>query len=65
MNIKDLLNLNYYTSALDEFLINYDKQHQSNSSATQRYEKTKYARINRLRDNAEVEQDSNSFWQHF
>jgi hypothetical protein len=65
MNIKDLLNLNYYTSELDEFLMNYDKTHAKCASASQKYEKDKHRRIKRLRDNAEQDSDSNSFWQYF
>jgi hypothetical protein len=52
INIKDFLNLNYYTSEADQFLAEFDKRHKK-LSASQRAEIEKYERIYRLRDHAE------------
>ncbi len=49
LNIKALLGLVYYTSKLDEFLAEYDKNHPA-LSHSQRKERKKYACIDSLRD---------------
>lgn len=65
INLKEFLGLGYYTSELDEFLENFDKNH-PNLSAAQRAEAEKYQRIYRLRDNANATDPKKStFWDKF
>lgn len=63
-NIKKLLNLEFYTSALDLFLAKYRQQHPV-ASHSQHKEIEKYARINQLRDHAESKPVSKKFWNKF
>lgn len=53
INIKTFLGLNYYTSELDEFLTQFNRQHK-HLSRSQMQEKEKYARIYQLRDKTET-----------
>lgn len=64
INIKEFLGLGYYTSELDLFLTEFDKTHPK-SSASQRKEKDKYARIYRLRDNPNQHEPNEKFWDRF
>ena len=63
--LRKFLNLNYYTSDLDQFLSKYRRDHQrlSDSQAT---EKKKYDHISKLRDQ-EVSStaDNKTFWSKF
>ena len=49
INLKALLGLEYYTSELDDFLQQYNKNH-PRLSASQQAEYNKYQLINQLRD---------------
>jgi len=64
INIKAFLNLTYYTSEADQFLVQYDKTHPKDS-ASQRQEIKKYTRIYNLRDNPHPEEKKESFWEAF
>lgn len=64
INIKELLNLTYYTSKIDEFLAEFDKKYPK-LSASQRKEKEKYARIFALRDLPEKAENKQTFWDQF
>lgn len=65
INLKEFLGLGYYTSELDEFLENYDKNH-PRLSASQRTELEKYQRIYSLRDNPEAtDAKKATFWDKF
>jgi hypothetical protein len=65
INIKAWLGLSYFTSALDEFLANFDKSHLK-LSASQRLEKEKYARIYQLRDQAKpATPPTSTIWEQF
>lgn len=64
MNLKEFLGLGFYTSELDRFLAEFDKNHPK-LSASQRKEINKYARLNRLRDNEAASTDEKSFWDKF
>ena len=60
-----IFNLNYYTSKIDEFLMNYDKNH-PNLSRSQTHEKKKFKRIAALRDNPHAaEKKPASGWSQF
>ncbi len=63
INIKEFLGLTYYTSKLDEFLAEYDRNHPQRS-ASQHREITKYARIDTLRDDphAQDREQKESCW---
>ena len=64
INIKEFLGLTYYTSELDQFLLNYDQKH-PRLSASQRAEKDKYTRVYQLRDNPEQAEPKETFWDKF
>lgn len=64
INVRKFLGLEYFTSELDQFLIDFDKSHPK-LSASQRQEKEKYMRINRLRDNPRAIEPEDDFWQNF
>jgi hypothetical protein len=64
ISIREFLGLNYYTSELDQFLIDFDQSH-SKLSASQRAEKEKYARIFELRDNPHQRDAKEHFWDNF
>lgn len=64
INIKELLNLTYYTSKIDEFLSDFDKNNPK-ISISQRKEKEKYARIFALRDNPEERDAKQDLWDQF
>lgn len=64
INIKEFLGLSYYTSELDQFLSDFDKNH-PRLSASQRAEKEKYARLYRLRDNPKQPETDETFWDKF
>ena len=68
INIKSLLNLDYYTSPLDDFLAEFDKNHPKLSSS-QRAEIKKYARIYKLRNDPKPAESKNAlldkFWDKF
>ena len=53
-----------YTSEIDQFLKAFDREHPEKSPA-QQYEITKYARINRLRDQGDETPRARRFWQAF
>lgn len=64
-NLRAFLGLTFYTSELDQFLKNYDKNHPK-LTAAQTAEKTKYERIYRLRDKAlNVTKRATSLWERF
>jgi hypothetical protein len=63
MNIKAFLGLTYYTSELDIFLKEYNKNHPK-LSASQRQEVEKYRKIFEMRDGKTVEQPSD-MWDKF
>ncbi len=63
--LKNWLNLNFFVSKLDQFLMQFDKTHPK-KSASQRKEIEKYARIYRLRDNPHAaQQSSETLWEKF
>jgi hypothetical protein len=65
INLKEFLGLGYYTSELDEFLKNYDKNHPK-FSASQRSEIEKYQRIYHLRDDPQAaDPKKTTFWDKF
>jgi len=64
VNLKELFNLTYYTSKLDQFLIDFDKSH-PRLSASQLAEKEKYDRIYALRDNANQPEPKTTLWDKF
>lgn len=64
INIKSLLNLEYFTSGLDKFLEDFDKTHPK-LSPSQRAEMQKYARIYKLRDNPKHIEHKNELWDKF
>jgi hypothetical protein len=64
MNIKEFLNLTYYISKPDQFLIDFDKTHPK-LSASQLREKEKYERIGRLRDEPSAPSAKSTFWDKF
>lgn len=55
---------NRYVSEIDQFLTEFDNSHPDKSPA-QQYEINKYARVNRLRDNAELTIEKKDVWQDF
>lgn len=63
-NLKEFLGLGYYTSKLDEFLEEFDKNHPQ-LSLSQRQEIDKYRRIYALRDNPEVKDANPMLWDKF
>ena len=64
INIKEFLNLTYYTSDLDIFLAEYENKH-PRISASQRVEMEKYARIFSLRDHPRTEKPASKLWDKF
>lgn len=65
INIREFLNLNFYTSIVDLFLNEFDKKH-TKLSASQRAEQEKYARIYQLRDHPQpTTSDKTRFWNQF
>lgn len=64
LTIKQIFNLTYYTSELDEFLSEFDQFH-GNLSESQQKEQNKYARIYELRDNPHAPVKKTSFWEKF
>jgi hypothetical protein len=62
--IKDLFNKNYYTSKIDEFLAEFDKNH-PRLSRSQRLEKEKYAKIFAKRDKVGTYENKPDFWDQF
>jgi hypothetical protein len=65
INIKKFLNLEFYTSQIDQFLAKYSREHNI-PSESQLKEKQKYARIFKLRDQAEPDTDKkNQIWDKF
>ena len=64
INIKSLLNLDYYTSPLDEFLEEFDETHPKLSNS-QRKEIQKYARIYKLRDDPKQVEAKDTLWDKF
>jgi hypothetical protein len=64
INIREFLGLSYYTSPLDEFLSEFDRNHRK-MSTSQRKEIEKYTRINTLRDNASQSEHKDTFWDKF
>ena len=64
INIKNLLGFTFYTSPLDQFLIDFDKKNPKLSSS-QRAEIKKYARIYKLRDGLDVHEAKTPLWEKF
>jgi hypothetical protein len=65
INIKKFLNLEYYTSQLDQFLAHYRREHR-NLSESQTKEQEKYRSIHKLRDQPESEcNKANKIWHKF
>lgn len=64
INIKEFLGLAYYTSDLDKFLAEFDKNHHK-MSASQRKEVEKYQRIFASRDQAKSSAPKDTFWDAF
>ncbi len=65
INIKKLLNLEFYTSPLDLFLASLRRK-QKTFSASERAERDKYARIFRLRDGKpEPKPEKTRLWDKF
>lgn len=64
INIRAFLGLEYYTSGLDQFLIDFRKAH-PRLSASQRKEKDKYERISEMRDNSHYREPHENFWEKF
>lgn len=62
--LKNLFNLTYYTSELDDFLANFDKNHPK-LSTSQRKEIEKYTRIFNLRDKPNQTELTQEFWDNF
>jgi|WetSurMetagenome_2_1015567.scaffolds.fasta_scaffold281796_3 hypothetical protein len=63
-NIREFLGLGYYTSDLDQFLKEFDKNN-AKLSASQRQEINKYHRIYQLRDKPEQTQPKETLWDQF
>lgn len=62
--IKDFLGLEYFTSEIDQFLIDFDHSHPK-LSESQRKEKDKYQRIYALRDDPRAYIEVDDFWHNF
>jgi hypothetical protein len=58
------LGLDYYISALDQFLTHFDNENQT-LSPSQRLERDKYKRIYQLRDHSDVPPPKKGFWENF
>lgn len=63
INIKEFLNLTYYTSKLDQFLNQF--RHSQHYSASQRAEKNKHDAIFKLRDKSESQETIEKHWDKF
>ena len=63
-NIKTFLGLDYYTSPLDQFLMDFDQSH-PRLSTSQRLETEKYKRIYQLRDHLVSPDQKEIFWTQF
>lgn len=64
INIRKFLGLDYFTSEIDQFIIDFDKSHPK-LSASQRLEKEKFKRIYQLRDNPHAIEQHDDFWHNF
>lgn len=64
INIREFLNLGFYTSEPDQFLSEFDKNNPK-MTASQQAEKEKYARVYQLRDNPLAPVAKTSFWKNF
>lgn len=64
INLRKLLGLEYFTSEIDQFMMDFDQSHPQLSSS-QRREKEKYARIYQLRDNPQASEQLDDFWATF
>jgi len=66
INIRAFLGLTYYTSELDQFLVEFDQQH-PNLSPSQRKENEKYRHIFQLRDNpgSSQHEQTDKLWDNF
>lgn len=64
IDIRALLGLTYYTSKIDEFLMDFDKSH-PRLSASQREEVEKYNRVYKLRDDTHAHDQQDKFWDQF
>jgi len=64
INIREFLGLGYYTSELDNFLVEFDKT-KHKLSASQRKEVDKYNRVFAMRDNPQQSKDQETFWDQF
>lgn len=64
LNLKEFFGLTYYISALDQFLIHFDRENPKLSDS-QRKEKEKYTRIYQLRDNPNQPIFKEKFWDNF
>ena len=64
INFKKSLGLDYYISALDQFLTHFDTENQK-LSPSQRQERAKYKRIFELRDHSNVTTPKKGFWENF
>ncbi|OGT60168.1 MAG: hypothetical protein A3E85_04240 [Gammaproteobacteria bacterium RIFCSPHIGHO2_12_FULL_45_12] len=65
MNLREFFNLTYYTSKLDTFLKQFDREHPA-LSASQRREKEKYDRLYTLRDQATHQpKPETHLWENF
>ena len=62
--IKTFLGLDFYTSELDDFLMDFDKRHPQ-LSRSQRMELDKYKRVYERRDKPEEPSADKSFWAGF
>lgn len=63
-NIKEFFKLTYYTSELDQFLADYDKNH-PRFSASRRQEIEKHRRVAALRDKPAAAQTDETLWDKF
>lgn len=64
INIRKFLGLDYFTSEIDQFIIDFDQSHPK-LSTSQRREKEKYARIGKLRDDSRAIEQHDDFWHNF
>lgn len=63
-NLKEFLGLNYFTSELDQFMMNYGKTHPK-LSCSQQKEKDKYDKIFSMRDDSYQIKAKKIFWDKF
>ncbi|MBX3708380.1 MAG: hypothetical protein KIT56_01970 [Gammaproteobacteria bacterium] len=64
INIREFLGLTYYTSTLDEFLNEFDRNNHQ-ISESQKKEIEKYSRIYALRDHSSSSDSKKIFWDNF